>query len=138
MAIISDWIITHDGVTYPAGEVITDLPKKLAEKYVAEGIAKRVPVVNNAEGSFISNTNGGNLPPPAGGAATNTGDDNKTDDDEALTPEEFGKLGAAEQKKELEEIGLVPDSNAAARLAQYTAWYESADDDLDDEEDEAI
>lgn len=49
-------------------------------------------------------------------------------DEEALTVDEFKKLSAAEQKHELELIGIEPASNEAERVEQYTGWYESPEE----------
>lgn len=134
MAIISDWIITHDGVTFPAGKVIFDLPKELQQKYISEGVAKEVPVVEPVAGPASG--------PPAGnlqkGGSSGEGDvigGSITDpnDDIALTPDEFAALKAPEQSKELEAVGIEPASNKEDRIAQYTEWYnqpEPGDDEL--------
>ena len=120
MPILSDWNITHDGVTYPRGEVIFVLPENVENELIESGIAERVPVAPAAEGS-----------PPSGGPGGDNGDKDPNAGggaDDVLSPEEFGKLTAPEQKAELELVGIEPASNAPDRLAQYKEWYEQSDD----------
>jgi hypothetical protein len=50
---------------------------------------------------------------------------NDFDEEKALTPEEFGALKADEQKDELRALEIDPEANAADRLKQYVAWYDS-------------
>ncbi|MGG1638223.1 hypothetical protein [Paenibacillus sp. NRS-1760] len=105
MPITSKWIITHDGVSYPAGDVVSVLSVEAEDELISYGIAKRVPVIEVAAGSLLSNVSG--------------------DDETALTPAEFSELSAADQKDELISLDIDPASNEPGRIDQYITWYEN-------------
>lgn len=108
MAITSDWIITHNGISYPAGEVVAVLSVDEEQALIDSGRAKMVQVVVAAAGSL---------------------DDGNPDDPDELTPEQFALLPAAGQKETLEGLGIEPGSNAETRLQQYADWYAEVEGD---------
>lgn len=114
MPITSDWKITHDGVSYPAGTVVTVLSEEQERELIEDGKATRVPVVEVA----------------AEGSLSSLGE--KVEGGDVLTPEEFAVLTAAKQKEELESAGIEPGSNAETRVEQYTAYYDALPDEEDD------
>lgn len=117
MPITSEWIITHDGVSYPAGEVVTVLSEEQEQALIASGIAKKVPVVVESAAGASSSGDGGD----------------QTDEEDALTPDEFAALSAADQKKELDSLGIEAGTNADIRLQQYSEWYDKLESENDPE-----
>ncbi|QGQ95860.1 hypothetical protein EHS13_13735 [Paenibacillus psychroresistens] len=104
MAITSAWNIQHNGIKYPAGEVIDLLSEEEEQELIDKGKAKRVPVVYVTEDSF-------------------TLDGNSQNDSDILTIQQFSDLKADEQKAQLLLLGIDPASKLDLRVQQYTQWF---------------
>ncbi|MDQ0114363.1 hypothetical protein [Paenibacillus harenae] len=100
MTITSEWKIRHNGNEYPAGEAVT-LPEADEKRLVDSGLAEY--------------TDGGET------------EQDLTSDD-PLTPDEFSKLKADEQKVELLALSIEPAGNSEDRLKQYSEWFEANSD----------
>lgn len=94
MSIISTWHVSHNGITHPAGSLLTDLPQDEQERLVNEGLAEYA------------------------------GDEEIDTNHNLLTLEAFTALKANQQKEHLHLIGLTPGANEQERVDQYAAWYE--------------
>ncbi|MBA2943207.1 hypothetical protein HZF08_33595 [Paenibacillus sp. CGMCC 1.16610] len=97
MSIISTWHVSHNGIMYPAGVPITDLPQEEQDRLVEDGLARYTDEEETDSKSTF------------------------------LTLEAFTNLKASQQKEQLVLIELTPGANEQERIDQYAAWLEQQD-----------